>query len=258
MNVRERVRALVDANWFQSSIITLILVNALVLGVDTSPGLVSEHGTLLQLVDSLVLAVFVVEIALRVFAHRADFFRDPWNWFDLVIVSVALLPTTGPFAVLRILRVLRVLRLLSVVPTLRHVVAGLLKALPGMAAIALLVSLLLYVAAVIATKLFRGISPEYFGDLFTSLITLFQIMTGDSWGEIAKTVTRHQPWAWFFFVGYILASTFIALNLFIAVAVEALEHETEEGAEGDATQQDQILAELQALRSEVARMRGPA
>ncbi|MEY9214853.1 voltage-gated sodium channel [Thermobifida halotolerans] len=189
-------------------------------------------------------------LATRIYAHRRDFFADPWSWFDLVIVAAALLPTSGPFAVLRMLRVLR---LLSAVPSLRHVVAGLLKALPGMASIALLVTLLLYVAAVMATKLFRDISPEYFGDLFASPFTLFQIMTGDSWGEIAKTVTEHEPLSWIFFVGYILASTFIALNLFIAVAVEALEHEGG-GAEADA-RYEEILAELRALRSEMARLR---
>ncbi|WP_374058234.1 ion transporter [Marinitenerispora sediminis] len=256
--MRDHARAIVEAQWFQTSVITLILVNAVLLGVETSPSLMAAHGELLHRIDLCVLGVFVLELALRIYAHRGAFFRDPWSCFDLAIVGIALLPASGPFAVLRTLRVLRVLRLLSVIPTLRHVVAGLLKALPGMASIALLVALLLYVSAVMSTKLFRVTSPEHFGDVWTSLFTLFQIMTGDSWGEIAKTVMDEQPMAWIFFVGYILASTFIALNLFIAVAVEALEHESGEHRDhrGElGADSREVLRELRELRAEVAELR---
>lgn len=258
LTMRSRVREIVEARWFHAGILTLILVNALLLGVETSPEIMAAHGPLLHLVDMSVLAVFVVELSLRIFAHRLRFFRDPWNWFDLVIVGIALLPASGPFAVLRMLRVLRVLRLLSVIPTLRHVVTGLFKAMPGMASISFLVALLLYVSAVMATNLFRNSAPQHFGDIMSSLFTLFQIMTGDSWGAIAKTVMAEQPAAWIFFVCFILTSTFIALNLFIAVAVEALEHDS--GDQDDELRPDKglgdpVMAELRALRAEVAELR---
>ncbi|PRX97217.1 ion transporter [Allonocardiopsis opalescens] len=259
MTLRERVRAVTDGPRFQQAVITLILLNAVILGLETSPEIMARHGGVLHAFDMLLLTVFVIEIALRIYAHGRRFFRDPWSWFDIVIVGIALLPSSGPFAVFRVLRVLRVLRLLSVIPSLRKVVSGLLAALPGMASIALLLSLLLYVAGVMATRLFHRTSPEYFGDLWSSLFTLFQIMTGDGWGEIARPIMERQPLAWTFFVGYILVSTFVALNLFIAVAVNALEHEGDEEQPGrpspGAPAEQAVLAELRELRAEVAALR---
>lgn len=286
MITRERVRALVEAPWFQASVITLILINAVILGFETSTRMMDNHGDLLKSVDRVILGLFVFEMGLRMFAHRREFFRDPWSWFDMVIIGIALLPASGPFAVLRILRVLRVLRLLSVIPSLRHVVAGLFRAMPGMASIMVLVVLLLYVSAVMATRLFATDAPQYFGDLGTSLFTLFQIFTADGWSNIAAEVMKHQPYAWVFFVVFVMVSTLIALNLFIAVAVEALDkagHEeqygrpgqggapgAEEGSAPDGDPGDtpdggasrtpdegqrQILAELRALRAEVASLR---
>ncbi|WP_017593592.1 ion transporter [Nocardiopsis potens] len=279
--MRARIRSLVDAAWFKRLIIVLILVNGVTLGLETWPEVLAEHGPALRALDRALLWTFVAEIALRLYAYRRGFFRDPWNLFDLVVIGIALLPATGPFAVLRVFRVLRVLRLLSAVPSLRMVVTGLFRALPGMASISLLLALLLYVAGVVATKLFQHDSPQHFGDLWTSLFTLFQIMTGDSWSTIARDVMEHQPYAWTFFIVYILISTFIALNLFIAVAVEALEHGSdrtrEQGAEDRGDQEgrkdpgggapsavvpaparpvdDEVLAELRALRGEVAELR---
>ncbi|ASU85913.1 ion transporter [Nocardiopsis gilva YIM 90087] len=260
----DRIRVIVDARWFQTIIIGLILANAFLLGLETSPWFLAEHGEVIHALDAAVLWVFVVELSLRIYGHRAGFFRDPWSWFDLIVVAIALLPSTGPFAVMRVLRILRVLRLLSVIPSLRHVVTGLFRAMPGMASISFLVALLLYVAAVMSTNLFRETAPQHFGDVFASLFTLFQIMTGDNWGEIARGVMGEQPLAWVFFVTFILASTFIALNLFIAVAVEALEHdggdrsaEVRRGHDPD-RDQDAVLAELRALRAEVAELRARA
>lgn len=270
--MRERVRTIVDAPWFQGGVILLILVNAIILGAETSSRVTASYGGLLRSIDLTILVLFVLELVMRVYAHREEFFRDPWSWFDLAIVGIALIPTSGPFSILRVLRVLRVLRLLSVIPTLRHVVAGLFRALPGMMSILLLVVLLLYVSAVMATELFADISPQYFGDLPLSLFTLFQIATADGWGTIAKDVMEHKPMAWTFFVVFVLVSTLVALNLFIAVAVEALEKGEEQsggGSDGDDGGragddpdgggpnggQEMILAELRALRAEVAVLR---
>ncbi|GAB3495375.1 ion transporter [Nocardiopsis coralliicola] len=281
--MRTRVRAFVDAPLFQRVIVTLILANGVTLGLETWPSVLAEHGGLLYLADRALLAVFTAEIALRWYAYGRAFFRDPWNVFDLAIISLALMPATGPFSVLRVLRVLRLLRLLSVIPSLRLVVTGLFRALPGMASISLLLLLLLYVSGVMATKVFAEAAPQYFGDLWTSLFTLFQITTGDGWSTIALEVMEDQPLAWIFFVIFILVSTFIALNLFIAVAVQALEHGADDdrpahpplsppppgagpdqggpppedrpgGTERPAAA-DEILAELRALRAEVAELR---
>ena len=260
MNHRDRIRALVEHKRFQQFIIWVIVVNAVTLGLETSQAVAREFGGVLHVADRVMLGIFVVELALRLFAFRWRFFRDSWNVFDLIIVGISLIPATGPFSVLRALRVLRVLRLISAVPAMRRVVAGLLAAVPGMASIGALLALIIYVAGVMATKLFGHIAPEYFGDLGTTLFTLFQTMTGEGWPDIAREVMATAPFAWIFFVIYILISSFAVLNLFIAVIVNGMEKtvttdlvEAEEQHAADQAASDQlILAEIRALRREVA------
>lgn len=244
-------------------VIGVILVNAVTLGLETSPAIVSSAGGLLHAVDRVALAVFVVDIALRLVAYGRRFWNDAWNIFDFLIVAIALVPASGPFSVLRALRVLRVLRLISMIPSMRRVVGGLLAALPGMASIAALLSLILYVAAVLGTNLFSGVAPQWFGDLGTTLFTLFQTMTGEGWGEIAREVMAVVPLAWLFFVTYILVSSFMVLNLFIAVVVSAMEGQVtaearakeEEHAADEQIVNRMILEEIKELRAELAAMR---
>ncbi|MFD5249140.1 ion transporter [Amycolatopsis sp. NPDC058340] len=263
MTGRETVARVVEDRRFQHFIITVIVVNAVTLGLETSTRMVAEYGPLLHTVDYVALGIFVLELGAKLYAYRAKFFRDPWNIFDLIVVGIAVIPTTGPFAVLRALRVLRVLRLISVVPSMRKVVTGLLASIPGMASIAALLALIIFVAGVMATKLFGAISPENFGDLGTSLFTLFQVMTGEAWPDIAKEIMKEAPMAWVFFVVYILVSSFAVLNLFIAVVVSGMEDELrqdirEEEAKQAATQavaNKEILDEIRALRAEVSALR---
>ncbi|MGH3655169.1 MAG: ion transporter [Micromonosporaceae bacterium] len=260
---REQVRNLVDHAWFQRCVTAVIVVNAVTLGLETSPRIVEAAGDTLHLVDRAALAFFVVEIVLRLYAHGRRFFRDPWSIFDITVVAIALIPASGPFAVVRALRVLRVLRLISQVRSMRRVVSGLLAAMPGMASTGALLALILYVAAVIATKLFGGVMPAYFGDFGTTLFTLFQVMTGEAWPDIARELMAEVPLAWIFFVVYILISSFAVLNLFIAVVVSAMEGEVAaeraaEEAEQDAAAQERdrvLLEEVRALRAEIAELR---
>ena len=179
--LRRRVRALVDAPAFERTIIVLIVVNAITLGLETSERAMSAAGPLLIALDRSILAVFVAELALRFYARPGSFFRDPWRVFDLIVIGAALLPATGNLSVLRALRVLRVLRLVSTVPSMRRVVAGLLTAIPGMTSVALLLGLIFYVFAVMATKLFGEAFPDWFGTIGASAYSLFQVMTLESW-----------------------------------------------------------------------------
>ncbi|MDQ3786317.1 MAG: ion transporter, partial [Actinomycetota bacterium] len=253
----------VEHKRFQHFIIWVIVVNAITLGLETSPVVLREFGGLLHVADHVMLYIFAVELALRLYAHGWRFFRDPWNVFDFVIVGISLIPASGPFSVLRALRILRALRLISAVPAMRRVVSGLLAAVPGMASIGALLGLIIYVAAVMATKLFGTIAPQYFGDLGTTLFTLFQTMTGEAWPDIAREVMAAAPLAWIFFVIYILISSFAVLNLFIAVIVSGMEKtvtndlvEAEEQHAADQARSDAlILEELRALRREVAELR---
>ena len=260
---RRRVRQFVEQRWFQRFITGVIVVNAVTLGLETSAGVVRDFGATLHVVDRAALAIFVLEIGLRLYAYGSRFFRDPWSIFDVAVVGIALVPASGPFSVVRALRVLRVLRLVSQVPSIRRVVSGLLAAMPGMASAGALLALVLYVAGVIATKLFGPILPEYFGHLGTTLFTLFQVMTGEAWPDIARELMAQAPLAWIFFVIYILISSFAVLNLFIAVVVSAMEGEiaaerAAEDAEQEAAAMERdrvLLNEVRALRSEIAALR---
>lgn len=248
---RARVRDLVDSTPFQRVVVTVIVINAATLGLETSPAVESRFGGLLHVIDRSALVFFVVELILRLYAHRLSFFRDPWSVFDLLVIGLSLVPSSGGLSVLRALRILRALRLISVVPGMRRVVAALLSAIPAMISIILLLGLVLYIGAVLTTELYGASTPQYFGNLGTSLFTLFQVMTGEAWPDIARDVLSQHPMAWLFFVVFILVSTFVVLNLFTAVVVSAMEPEQREESAVHA----ELLTEVRALRAEIEQLR---
>ena len=252
---RARLAALLESRRVQAALIALILINAAVLGLETFPWARERWDAWLGALDRAILAVFVAEIALRLVAHRLAFFRDPWSVFDFAVVAIALVPASGAFAVLRALRVLRVMRLISLVPSMRRVAGGLIAAVPGLGAVIGIIAVVLYVSAVVATKLFGERFPQWFGTLGESAYTLFQVMTLESWSMgIVRPVMEAYPYAWMFFVIYILVSTFTMLNLFIAVVVNAMQAEhAREIAQAEA--EDPLRAELRALREEVRALR---
>ncbi|MBF0220379.1 MAG: ion transporter, partial [Gammaproteobacteria bacterium] len=219
-----RLQAFIEHPHVQRGIIVLILINAVTLGLETSPAVMNQAGSIIQAIDTLILMLFVVEITLRIIAYRYNFWKDPWSLFDFTVVAIALIPATGPFAVLRALRVLRVLRLLTMVPSMRRVVGALLAAIPGLGSIGVMLLIFYYVFAVIATNLFAATHPEWFGTLGDSLYTLFQIMTLESWSMgIVRPVMETFPYAWVFFIPFILVATFTMLNLFVAIIVSAMQ-----------------------------------
>lgn len=255
-----RLNQLITDSRFQGFILVLIIINAITLGLETSAFIRATYGDVLYFLDKLTLTVFVLEIAIRLFVNRLAFFRDPWSIFDFLVVGIALVPASGPFSVLRALRVLRVLRVLTIVPSMRRVVGALLGAIPGLASIALVLLLIYYVFAVIATNLFAGSFPDWFGDLGRSFYTLFQVMTLESWSMgISRPVMEIYPYAWTFFIPFILIATFSMLNLFIAVIVNAMQ--TVSDAEHQETQEvvdqsgqhveKEMHAEMKELRAEI-------
>jgi voltage-gated sodium channel len=262
--LRAVVRGWVENSRVQNFIMALIVINAVILGLETEPEIMQAYGETLVALDQAILAVFVVEILLRIFAHRLRFFRDPWSLFDFAVVGIALIPASGPFAVLRALRVLRVLRILTMVPSMRRVVGALLGSIPGLSSIALVLMIIYYVFAVIATKLFGANFPQWFGSIGESLFSLFQIMTLESWSMgIVRPVMEVHPNAWIFFILFILIATFTMLNLFIAIIVNAMHSFTEE----ENIERQQALdgvrnhieadlhQEVSALRAEIAELR---
>ncbi|MEM6636680.1 MAG: ion transporter [Pseudomonadota bacterium] len=261
--IRSRIQAFVGDPRFERTVLVLIVLNAVTLGMETSDAVMSAIGPVLVAFDRCILAIFVIEIVLRLIADFRGFWRDPWRIFDFLIVGVALLPASGPLSVLRAFRILRILRLVSNVPAMRRVVQGLLQALPGMGSIVMLLGLIFYVFSVISTKLFAQSFPDWFGSIPSSAYTLFQVMTLESWSMgIVRPVMEVYPFAWALFLPFIVATAFTVLNLFIGVIVDAMqsEHEAEARDERDAVKQDTqaILVELKAIRTELEEVRRTA
>lgn len=258
---RQRIGSWVESRPVQRLIVGLILINAVILGLETSSTAMAALGPTLIAADRIILAIFVAEIALKLFAYGIPFFRNPWNVFDFSVVAIALLPTSGP---LTVLRVLRVLRLVSVVPRFRFVVEALLRAIPGILSILGLLAILYYVFAVMATGLFGDRFPDWFGSIGASMYTLFQIMTLESWSMgIVRPVMEAYPHAWLFFVPFILIATFTVLNLFIAIIVSSMQamsetqHSESRTEIGTAVEREHhaLSREIAALRSEIVALR---
>lgn len=254
---RLRLAERIESPPVQHFIVAVIVVNAVVLGFETSRAAMSAAGTLLVAIDKLCLVIFCGEIAARLLAYGRSFWRSGWNIFDFAVVAVALVPGAGPWAVLRSLRVLRIMRLLTVVPSLRKVVAAFLHAIPGLAGVVLLLAIFLYTAAVLATNLFGAAYPQWFGTLGASLFSLFQILTLEGWADMARSVMETSPWAPLFFIPFIIIATFTVLNLFIGIIVSTMqelalkpENEPATGADRD------VLRRVESdLESALARLR---
>ncbi len=249
-NLRARLERFIEAQRTQRFIIALILLNAVTLGLETSDTVMAWMGPVIVSADVIILSIFTAEVLTKLFVYRLRFWRNPWNVFDFFVVGIALIPAAGPFSVLR---VLRLLRLVSMVPKLRFIVEALLRAIPGIISIIGLLLLIFYVFAIIATGLFRESHPEWFGTLGASMFTLFQIMTLESWSMgIGRPVMEEHPWAWAFFVPFILIATFTVLNLFIAIIVDAMQRMHDRAMEIEQQMiHDSVHEENQALHSEI-------
>ena len=252
---RERLKVGLARPLVRNFILAVILFNAIILGLETSDVAMEAAGGLIVQLDRLCLVIFVLEIGAKLFAHRTKFFRDGWNVFDFVVVGVALIPATQGLSVLRALRILRLLRVISVAPSLRRVVEGLINALPGMGSVFLLMGLIFYIGAVMATKLFGAAFPEWFGTIGESGYSLFQIMTLESWSMgIVRPVMEVYPYAWAFFVPFILITTFAVVNLVVGLIVNSMQdaHNVEADERTD-TYRDEVLARLEGIE---ARLKG--
>ncbi len=219
MNIRKAV----ESAWFQRFIIGVIVINGIVLGVQTYRSMSPTILNVLDLVDKLCLSIFVIEILLKLFVYRLAFFKSGWNVFDIVIVGITLIPTTDGLSVLRTFRIFRVLRLITAIGSIRRVVTGMLVAIPGVGSVAGLLLIVFYIGSVISTTLYGEVFPEWFGSLGASMYTLFQVMTLESWSMgIVRPVMDVYPYSWLFFVPFIGATSFTVLNLFIGIIVDAM------------------------------------
>ncbi|MGJ8629242.1 MAG: ion transporter [Sulfitobacter sp.] len=257
--MRNRLKTILETPGFGNFIMAVIIVNAVLLGMETSDAIMARAGGVIMFLDRLCLAIFVTEIAAKLFADRFRFFKNGWNLFDFVIVGISLVPVTQGFSALRALRILRVLRLVSTAPRLRRVVEGLVNALPGMGSVFLLMALIFYIGAVIATKLFGTSFPEWFGTLGRSGYSLFQIMTLESWSMgIVRPVMEVYALAWMFFVPFIMITTFAVVNLLVGLIVNSMQdaHHEENNAETDAYRVD-VTDRLLAIEKKMDKLLEP-
>ena len=259
MTLRERASHLIERPWFRHGILGVILFNAILLGFETSGTVMAAVGPAILWLDTICLTIFVVELVIKIFAQRLVFFRSGWNLFDFVIVGVSLVPAAQGFSVLRALRILRLLRVVSVTPSLQRVVEGFVRALPGMGSVFLLMGMLFYIGAVMATKLFSASFPEWFGTIALSAYTLFQVMTLESWSMgIVRPVMEVYPYAWLFFVPFIMVTTFAVVNLLVGLIVNSMQdaHNVEQGARTD-EYREEVLRRLESIELRLQPVPGP-
>lgn len=253
LNLQQRARQFIESKIVTNVILGVILFNAMTLGLVTSKTVVGAIGPVLEVLDDVVIGFFVIELSIKFFAYRWRFFLSGWNIFDLAVVGFTLLPATGNLSVLRALRILRAMRLLSVLPQMREVVQALINALPGMASVLTVLGLVYYIFAVMATRLFGEVFPQWFGTLGESFYSLFQIMTLESWSMgIVRPVMEVYPLAWLLFVPFIMTTAFAVLNLFIGLMVNSMQSVYEaEYKDEMAKHQDMVRAESRVLMEKI-------
>jgi len=220
-------RRLAENHTFQNTILLVILINAIVIGMETSSVLMEQRGRIFQFLNLIFQSIFILEIIIRMTAYAprvGDFFKNGWNNFDFVVVMISLIPAVGPLStVARIVRLLRVTRLITFSPELRIIIATMLKSIASIAHIALLMGLFLYVYAVAGVHLFGKVDPEKWGHLGRAALTLFEIITLEGWVDYQERVMGALPYAWIFFVSFIVIAVFVMVNLLVAVVINNLE-----------------------------------
>ena len=248
------LQTILESAGVRKFITAVILFNAVILGLETSDMAMAKAGLLIGFLDRICLAIFVLELVLKLLVYRLGFFRDGWNICDFAIVAVSLVPAAQSLSVLRSLRILRILRVVSVAPRLRRVVEGFITALPGMASVFLLMGIIFYIGSVISTQLFSTDFPQWFGSLAQSAYSLFQIMTLESWSMgIVRPVMEVYPYAWAFFVPFIMVTTFAVVNLLVGLIVNSMQDaHSEEADQKTDTYRDEVLARLKAIEERMA------
>jgi voltage-gated sodium channel len=252
----EQIKRLIEGAKFNHFITGLILVNALLVGLETYPSIENQYGSWLVTLDIIILSLFSVELLLKLMVYRTSFFKNGWNNFDFIIVVGSLILYGSSFiSVLRIFRVLRVLRTITTVPSLRRIVTALFMAIPTITSVMVLMSIIFYVYAVIGTFFYAEVEPEYFGDLGLSFITLFQVFTLESWASgIFRPIFDVVPWSWLYFVSFIVIATFIMINLIVGEIVNNAQKITDE-IESETNEIKEDTSEIQQLKTEVGELK---
>ena len=253
-------RRMVDANRFEYLIIGIILLNAALLGLGTSPAIERDFGSWLHLGNNVILGIFVLEALLKLTARwprPQRYFTDGWNVFDFTVIVLALIPATGEFAIVtRLFRLLRVVRLISTIRDLRLIVSALVRSIPSVGHVLILMSIVVYIYAIMGYHLFHSHDPDNWRNLGTALLTLFNILTLEGWTEVMDSAMEAYPWAWVYFVSFVVLGTFVVINMFIAIIINNLDEakiERLRDLEGPASREE-LLREIRATQATLQRL----
>ncbi len=237
-------QSIVQAWWFENLTIGAIILNAIVLGLETYPALARDYGEALHTANEVFLAYFTVEIAIRILAYGRRpwaFFRGGWNVFDFVIISAAYLPGVRENATF--VRLLRVFRLFTLLPDLRVLVAGMVRSFRPLGNLTLLFAMVFYVYGMIGWLLFSDVDPDHWRDIGRALLTMFQLVTVEGWYEIQDAALASEPWAWIYFVSFVIISAFVLFNMVIGVVINSIEEARDQAnAEAEAARRAELAA----------------
>ena len=230
----------------------VVLINSAVLGLQTSSEITSVTGDVLAIIDRICLYIFVAEAVLKIIALRLGYFKKGWNWFDFIIVVASIASDMPAFSSLRTLRIVRVFRALKFISGIEHlqvIVSAIGRSIPSIGWTTVLMLLFYYMYGVIGTMLFGTDFPEFFGTIGKSMFSLFQIMTLESWSmDIGRPVMEVFPFAWLYFVSFIIASSFVALNIVVGIVVNSISEISSKKIVEEKTEEDLIPEKLQIIR----------
>ena len=260
----ERCAALIERIAFQGAVAAVIVLNAVTLGLQTYDGIDDRWGPALRRLDDIFLAIFVVELAIRVIAcgrRPGRFFTNGWNVFDAIVIGAAFVPAFGANAtLLRTVRVLRVARIVSVLPDLRIVLRGVIRSIAPIGAVAFLLLVTFYIYAMVGWILFRDENPAEWGNVGYGMLTLFEVLTLEDWVDVMDRGMAIHPWSWLFFISFVLITAFIILNIVIAVVITSVEEARREnpgtfGATGGMSdEQAALLDRIDELRTSLTEL----
>ena len=217
-----------DSRIFTTIVVTVILTSALYVGA-TTYDVPSQYIGILNLFDYGITIFFLAEIIIRLLAEKPfyNFFRNSWNIFDFLIVSISLIPIGGAETVFiaRLLRIIRMLRIITIIPDFRKIIDSLISMIPKVASIVVLMIIFFYIWATIGSLLFSEIDSNRWGNVGSAMLVLLQIITYDDWGAIMRDVMEVYPIAWIYFVSFLILNAFILFNMIIGIVVDVMAKE---------------------------------
>ena len=263
MTAMEKIVQVRDSRWFSNLTTIIIIAYASILGFKTLDEVDTHYDFFLKFADYFVTVYFVFELAIKMVAEKkfVNFFKSGWNLFDFIIVLITLLPleSSNYAAIARLMRVFRILRLFTARPELKAIIDMLIKAIPAIIDIVILMFIIFYIYAIIGNFFFVNLESGLWKDFLVSMLTLFRVLTFEDWTDVMYEAMEVYPWAWTYFVSFIIIAAFVFFNLFVAVIIGEMqklqEAEMKEEIHEDSLKLDILLKEMKALREEVNNLR---